>query len=156
MEGSFSWSGVQVLLRGEVQVLVERFALPAFLREVARCNQRVVYNLLYRAAAASLQELARDPRHVNGQVGLIGVLHTWGRNLCYQPHDHFLVPAGGVAIEGKQWLPTRHNFLVPIKPLSRLFRAKFQAGLRKSTAHERSGLSPTHVNSLPRMARNDR
>ena len=108
------------------------FTLPAFLREVARRNQRIVYNLLFRSAAAALQELARDPRHVNGQVGLIGVLHTWGRNLSYHPHVHFLVPAGGVAIDGKQWLPTRHNFLVPIKPLSRLFRAKFQAGLRKA------------------------
>jgi hypothetical protein len=109
------------------------FTLPAALRDVARCNQQAVYNLLFRASAAALQELAWDPRFVGGQIGLVGVLHTWGRNLSYHPHVHYLVPAGGLSADGQQWLTARHNFLVPVKALSRLFRAKFRAGLKKAS-----------------------
>ncbi|KPK05221.1 MAG: hypothetical protein AMJ56_16225 [Anaerolineae bacterium SG8_19] len=108
------------------------FTLPANLRDVARCNQRAVYNLLFRTSAAALQELAQDPRYVGGQISLVGVLHTWGRNLCYHPHVHFLVPAGGLSTDGQQWLNARHNFLVPVKALSRLFRAKFRDALQET------------------------
>ena len=101
------------------------------LRDLARRNQQAVYNLLFRASAAALQELAWDPRFVGGQIGLVGVLHTWGRNLSYHPHVHYLVPAGGLSADGQQWLTARHNFLVPVKALSRLFRAKFRAGYKK-------------------------
>jgi len=107
------------------------FTLPAGLRDVARRNQQAVYNLLFRASAAALQKLAWDPRFVGGQIGLVGVLHTWGRNLSYHPHVHYLVPAGGLSADGRQWLTARHNFLVPVKALSRLFRAKFCDGLKK-------------------------
>ncbi len=67
------------------------FTLPAALREVARQHQKVVYNILFRTAAKALQQLAWDPRYVGGQIGMVGVLHTWGRNLSYHPHIHFLV-----------------------------------------------------------------
>ena len=109
------------------------FTLPGALRDLARRNQQVVYNLLFRASAAALQELAWDPRFVGGQIGLVGVLHTWGRNLSYHPHVHYLVPAGGLSADDRQWLASRHNFLVPVKALSRLFRAKFRAGLQKAS-----------------------
>jgi hypothetical protein len=109
------------------------FTLPAALRDVTRRNQQAVYNLFFRASAAALQELAWDPRFVGGQIGLVGVLHTWGRNLSYHPHVHYLVPAGGLSADRQQWLTGRHNFLVPVKALSRLFRAKFQAALQKAS-----------------------
>ncbi len=107
------------------------FTLPAPLREVAWQHQKVVYNILFRTAAEALQQLAWDPRYVGGQIGMVGVLHTWGRNLSYHPHVHFLVPAGGVSADGDQWLPVQHNFLVPVKALSILFRAKFRDALRR-------------------------
>jgi hypothetical protein len=74
---------------------------------------------------------AQDPRFVGGQVGLVGVLHSWGRNLSYHPHVHYLVPAGGLAADGKTWLPARQKFLLPVKALSRIFRAKMRQALRK-------------------------
>jgi hypothetical protein len=64
------------------------FTLPASLRQVARSNQVLIYNLLFRTSAAASQLLARDPRFVGGQIGMIGVLHTLGRNLAYHPHVH--------------------------------------------------------------------
>ena len=108
------------------------FTLPAKLREFARSNQRVLYNLLFRASAAATQQLARDPSFVGGQLGLVGVLHTWGRDLNYHPHVHYLAPGGGLSDDGQHWLPSREDFLVHVKPLSILFRAKFRDALKKT------------------------
>ena len=108
------------------------FTLPSQLRRVARSHQKLFYDLLFRASAAASQLLARDPRFVGGQMGMVGVLHTWGRNLAYHPHVHYLVPAGGLAAHGQTWLPARKNFLLPVKALSRIMRAKFRDALRKT------------------------
>ena len=62
---------------------------------------------------------------------MVGVLHTWGRNLSYHPHVHYLVPAGGLASDGKTWLASRQKFLLPVKALSRIFRAKMRQALAK-------------------------
>lgn len=107
------------------------FTLPAELRPLARSQQKLIYNLLFRASAAATQELAKDPRFVGGQIGMVGVLHTWGRNLAYHPHVHYLVPSGGVDENGR-WRSGRHNFLVPVRALSVLFRAKFRDALQQT------------------------
>ena len=106
------------------------FTLPEGLRKVARSNQKTIYSLLLRAAAEATQHLAQDPRFVGGQIGMIGVLHTWGRNLSYHPHVHFLVPAGGLAEAG--WRPAGKKFLLPVLALSPIFRATFRDGIRKA------------------------
>ena len=105
------------------------FTLPSELRRLARSNQKLFYDLLFRTSADAAQKLAHDPRFVGGRMGMVGVLHTWGRNLSYHPHVHYLVPGGGVTNDGT-WLPSRANFLVPSKALSRVFRAKFRDALR--------------------------
>ena len=74
-----------------------------------------MYRLLFQTAAAALQELAQDPRFVGGQIGIVGVLHTWGRDLSYHPHVHFLVPGGGLSADGRQWLASRRTFLVHVR-----------------------------------------
>jgi hypothetical protein len=112
--------------------------LPSQLRRVARSHQKQVYDLLFRTSAEAIQKLACDPRFVGGQVGLVGVLHTWGRNLSYHPHIHYLIPGGGWAAagdtlrpgSGQAWLPARNSFLLPVKALSRIVRAKFRDALR--------------------------
>ena len=105
--------------------------LPSDLRHVARSHQKLVYDLLFRTSAEAMQHLAGDARFVGGQLGMVGVLHTWGRNLSYHPHVHYLVPGGRVTADGETWLPTRKNFLLPVKALSKIFRAKFRDALRK-------------------------
>jgi hypothetical protein len=113
------------------------FTLPDALRDLARRHQKLLYNTLFRASAEALQTLARDPRFVGGTIGMIGVLHTWTRALHYHPHVHYLVPAGGLACEDYQWLPARADFLVPVKALSVVFRAKFRDALRKTPLFDR-------------------
>ena len=111
------------------------FTLPDGLRRVARSHQKLFYNLLFRASAAATQKLAQAPRFIGGQVGMVGVLHTWGRTLTYHPHVHYLVPAGGVGKDGN-WLPARNAFLLPVKALAKIFRAKFRQALRKSACYD--------------------
>jgi len=87
------------------------FTLPAALSEIVRSNQSRFYNLLFRVSAAATQQLAKDARFVGGQIGLVGILHTWGRNLSYHPHIHYLVPAGGLAVNTQSGcLPGRFSY----------------------------------------------
>jgi len=131
-ETAEQWLHKQQQLLLPVPHFMVTFTLPAQLRKVARSNQKSVYGILFRVAAAALQQLAADPRFVGGKIGMIGVLHTWSRDLNYHPHIHFLVPAGALTPDGQRWLPARKNFLVHVKPLSKLFRAKFRDELKKT------------------------
>jgi len=107
------------------------FTLPAELRAVARSHQKTIYNLLFRASAAALLQLAQDPRFVGARLGMVGVLHTWTRQLRYHPHVHYLVTGGGLTDDGR-WRSARKDFLVPVKALSPIFRAQFREQLKKT------------------------
>jgi len=109
------------------------FTLPQELRPLAFAHQRKVYGLLMRSAAAALQQLAHDPRYLGGRLGCLAVLHTWTRAMLYHPHLHLLVTGAALSPDGKAWLPARHaNYLVPVQALSRIFRAKFCAALKRA------------------------
>ena len=132
-EQTEEWLEVQRGLLLPVPYFLLTFTLPAELRPLASQNQKCIYNLLFRTSAQATQQLARDPRFVGGQIGMVGVLHTWTRQLAYHPHVHYLVPGGGVHADGRTWLQAHHNFFVPVKALSRLFRATFQRLLQKTS-----------------------
>lgn len=107
------------------------FTLPAELRTLARSHQKFFYGLLLSTAAASIQKLCADPRWLGAQPGLLGVLHTWTRAMLYHPHAHFLVSAGGLSPNGQHWVPAKNSrFLLPVRALSVIFRAKVRAGLK--------------------------
>lgn len=79
-----------------------------------------------------MQKLAWDSAFVGAQLAMLAVLHTWTRALLYHPHVHLLVSAGGLSRDGQQWVqPKNPAFLVPGYALSKIFRGKFRAGLRK-------------------------
>jgi len=52
------------------------FTLPHPLNPLVRVNQRALYNLLFQAATQTLQEFARDPKHLGAELGITAVLHT--------------------------------------------------------------------------------
>ena len=130
-----AWLEFQQGLLLPVPYFLLTFTLPSQLRQIASRNQKLIYNLLFRASSQATQRLARDPRFVGGQIGMIGVLHTWTRNLFYHPHVHYLAPGGGVNSDGQGWLPARRDFFLPVKALSKLFRAAFQHALRKTALY---------------------
>lgn len=129
-EAAQVWLEKQCQLLLPVPYFLVTFTLPAELRQTARSNQQVIYNLLFRSAAQALQILAQD--RIGGQFGMVGILQTWTRDLRFHPHIHFLVPGGGLSEDGKQWFASPKNFLVRVEPLGKLFRGKFRAALKKT------------------------
>ena len=128
-ENGQRWLEKQQDLLLPVPYFLLTFTLPSGFNEVARSHQSLLYDLLFKTSAAATQQLAHDPRWLGGQVGLVGVLHTWGRNLAYHPHIHYLVPGGGWKDTEKRWVPARQDFLLPVRALSRVFRGKLQQAL---------------------------
>jgi Putative transposase/Transposase zinc-binding domain len=106
------------------------FTLPAALGPIALQNPRAVYDLLFRAAAETLLQIAADPAHLGAEIGFSAVLHTWGQNLQHHPHVHCVVPGGGLAPDGTRWVACPDGFFLPVKVLSPVFRGRFLAGLR--------------------------
>ena len=114
----------------EAQCFLITFTLPHELNKVVRSHQKDCYGLLFRASSNSLKMLTADPRHLGAQPGMLGVLHTWGRNLSYHTHVHYLVPGGGIDKNGKWvWTPYK-DFFLPVQALSSIFRAKFRDGMK--------------------------
>ena len=109
------------------------FTLPAGLRPFVRSHQRACYAALFEASSGAIKRLAADPKYVGTKSpGFSGVLHTWGRTLTYHPHVHYVAPGGGLSDDGTQWLPSRADFFVAVKALSKIFRAKFRDCLKRA------------------------
>jgi hypothetical protein len=108
------------------------FTVPEAVRAVAWHHPAEVYNALLDEAAASLRTLQGDPRFVGCDVaGFFGLLHTWGRQLQFHPHAHFVIPGGGLSEDRTQWVAARGDFLVHVRALSRMFRGKLRARLEE-------------------------
>jgi uncharacterized Zn finger protein (UPF0148 family) len=109
------------------------FTVPETLRPFVRSNQRTAYSAMFQASSEAIKILAADEKYVGGDLtGFLGVLHTWGRQLHYHPHIHYVVPAGALSTKEQRWLPSRIDFFVPVRALSRLFRAKFRDEIAKA------------------------
>lgn len=111
------------------------FTLPHELNPVALGNRRVVFDLLFRAAAETLLAFGRNERWLGAQLGITAVLHTWTRELLFHPHLHCVVSDGGLS-ETARWLSGKGKgrFLFPVKALAKVFRAKFLDGLTRKRA----------------------
>src|SRR6266851_4332883 len=101
------------------------FTLPDAIAPIAAQNKALVYGLLFRATAQTLQTIAADPQHLGAEIGFFAVLHTWGQTLVAHPHLHCVVPGGGLSLDGTRWVPCRPDFFLPVRVLSRLFRRLF-------------------------------
>jgi hypothetical protein len=125
------WAQVQSARIPRFPCFLMTFTVPHLLNSLIRSHQKDLYALLFHAASQALKKLAADPKYLGAQPGMLAVLHTWGRDMGYHPHVHFLVPAGGIDDKGK-WVPTRYpDFLVPVKALSPIFRAKFRDQIKE-------------------------
>ncbi len=113
------------------------FTVPEALRPFLRAHQRLGYGALFEASANAIKALVANPRWVGGdQAGFFGVLHTWGRQLQYHPHIHYVVPGGALDSKDGCWHPAKPGFLVPVRALSKVFRAKFKAALEHTELFE--------------------
>jgi hypothetical protein len=108
------------------------FTVPQEIAAIAHCNKEPVYNILFHAAAETLQTIAADPKHLGAELGFFTVLHTWGQTLIHHPHLHCVVAGGGLTANGSRWIACRPNFLLSVRVLARLFRRRFLASLEKA------------------------
>jgi hypothetical protein len=108
------------------------FTLPRYLAPVVLQNKKVIYDLLFRASAETLLEVARDPRHLGAEIGFFSVLHTWNQKVRLHPHIHCVVPAGGLSLDHTRWVHSPDNYFLPKAVLRKVFRGKFVAALRQA------------------------
>lgn len=98
------------------------FTLPSELRSIIRDNQKLCYDLLFKASSQALKEIAKDKKHLGADIGFIGVLHTWAQNLLDHPHIHYLVPGGG--LRGEKWITAREDYFLNVEVMSKVFKGK--------------------------------
>ena len=133
--------------------------LPHQLNTLVRANPALLYNLLFSASAKTLLEVAADPKHLGAEIGFFSILHTWGQNLMLHPHIHCVIPLGGLTADRQRWIYPRYPFFLPVKVLSRVFRGKFVAGLKRAYRRKLLQLSgelrhlqqPKHFAAFSRM-----
>ena len=107
------------------------FTVPQQLRGFIRSNPRKAYSALFSASAESMKKLAHDPKYIGADLpGFFGVLHTWGRQLQYHPHIHYIVPGGGLSKNDGRWHPSRIDFYLPVRAMSKIFKAKFKRQMK--------------------------
>jgi hypothetical protein len=108
------------------------FTLPEPLAALVLQNKRLLYGILFRAAAESLLSIAADPKRLGARIGFFAILHTWGQALTHHPHVHCVVPGGGIAPDGRAWIHCRPRFFLPVRVLSRRFRTLFLQYLERA------------------------
>ena len=100
------------------------FTVPEELNSIIYSNQKLLYDALYHAASATLNELAKDAKYLGANIGYICILHTWGSAMNYHPHIHTIVLGGGLDDENK-WKETGGKFFLPYGVISKVFRGKY-------------------------------
>jgi Putative transposase len=92
-------------------------------------HPEIIYPLLFQSVWNTLDAFGRDPKRLNGTLGMTCVLHTWGQTLGRHVHLHCLIP-GGALTEAGDWHPAKSNYLFPVRALSKHFRGHRVSALR--------------------------
>ena len=135
------WIEKQKILMLPFIYFLATFTMPEELRNLCRKKQKLFYTILFKASSDALKLLAKDEKYLGVEIGMTGILHTWTRALIYHPHVHFLIPGGGIDQHGKGIRFSDDDFLMHIKPLSIIFKAKFRDSLKKQ--------APEIFNNIP-------
>ena len=118
------------------------FTLPSELNRLALHHPRLVYNTLFKTAWLVIKGFGANPNYLGAKTGMICILHTWGQNLSLHPHLHCIVPSGGVDEKGNwKYVKKKDKYLYPVKQLSKVFRAKYVAELRKKGVKDKGFLN---------------
>jgi hypothetical protein len=108
------------------------FTIPQQLKVLARYNDKLFFNILFKAVSETLKLFGKNPKYdLNGEVGFMSILHTWNQKLEFHPHIHCVIPGGTFASDGQSFVQTRETFLFPVRALSKVFRAKLLMMLKE-------------------------
>lgn len=105
--------------------------VPDPLRPIFAAGPELLHDLFFAQAARALQTTAARSRHLGAELGMVGVLHTWGRQLQHHPHLHFIIPGGGLTADQTRWRPARRaDWLLPKAAVEAALRQGMEAALR--------------------------
>jgi hypothetical protein len=126
-----AWTQQQTDRLLPVPYFLATFTVPEAVRPVFAARPAVLHDLFFTAAARALQTVAARSRHLGAELGMVGVLHTWGRQLQHHPHLHFIVAGGGLTADHKAWRPSRRaDWLLPKNAIEAALRQEMEAALR--------------------------
>jgi len=126
------WLQVQMKRQVPGHHFMITFTVPQQLRRFIRSKPKQGYSAMFTASSQTLKAVAANERFVGGDLpGFFGVLHTWGRQLQYHPHIHYVVPGGALSKSDGQWRPSPVSFFAPVKAMSTIFRAKLRDELNR-------------------------
>jgi hypothetical protein len=126
------WIDLQQAKLLPVPYFMVTFTLPCELRSLAWNHQKTVYSILFSCASSTLKDFGLNPKNLGAEIGMTMVLHTNSRKLDYHPHIHAVVPGGGIDKKRRQWKKKKSKYLFNIKAMSKVFRARFLAGLNEA------------------------
>jgi len=107
------------------------FTLPHELNTWAQLHPEVIYHLLFQCAWDTLNSYSKNNRQLQGQLGMISVLHSWGQNMNQHIHLHCLIPGGAIE-DNNHFNISRRDYLYPHKALAKIFRGKMVSALRNA------------------------
>ena len=108
---SQQWIERQLQKQVPAQYFMITFTLPAQLRSLAWQHQRLLYSLMFDCAWETLQTFSQNDKKLQGDPGVIAVLHTHSRALDYHPHIHAVMPAAVVDKLNKLWKTKQGHYL---------------------------------------------
>ena len=106
------------------------FTIPKELRSICYQNKKVFYEIMFRSVSETLNQVAANPKFLGAKIGFITILHSWNQKLEYHPHIHVISPKGGLS--NNEWISSQHNFFLPVRALSKVYRGKLIDYLRKA------------------------
>ena len=108
------------------------FTLPEELRNMILCNKEIIYDIFFKSCFEVLKKFGRDEKFFGGELGFIGLLHTWGQTLFFHPHIHFMVMDGGIRNGEFKRFRYHKKFLFPVKAMSKVMMGVFIEKLKWS------------------------
>jgi len=107
------------------------FTLPHELNGWAKLHPEIIYHLLFQCTWQTLNDYSQNNHLLQGTLGMISVLHTWGQNLMQHIHLHCLIP-GGALDSNQSFKTSRRKYLYPHRVLAKIFRGKMVSALRRA------------------------
>jgi Putative transposase/Transposase zinc-binding domain len=105
------------------------FTVPEGLRAVIRAHQKLLYHQLFAQSSGALLDVALTKLGI--ELGLLGVLHTWSRQLIFHPHVHYVVPGGGLTPDGLRWVRIKDEYFLPTHVLALRFKNRLRQQLER-------------------------
>lgn len=103
------------------------FTVPKEIRKFFLNNQKEAYSALFKASSRAIKTSTDKSRIMKGSIpGFFGVLHTWGRQIQYHPHIHYVATGGALSKDSLSWKNTSEDFYLPIFQLSKTCRDNFK------------------------------